>query len=578
MTPEQRKQLEDQLAASKANAANDSLHFSLPDLGSIPDALVNVGSSVVDAGKSLFSQAAHANDPIFKVRKLAETQADIKEMEALIKRDEDMKAKYKGFDPLNQNLDQFQTLAMSQIPGTPLLAPWDENTPDTTKMSIKAKIGSKVAAALPNTPIPVQQAPEVSRESKLFDLLTQANKPNTAYEDALNKQEEGNRLAVALSGAAQIGRAIAGQGRLSESTDTFKDVAGLYGDDKRIMDESAKRAEVDETLSAMQADSNISRAAQVEAEALLKDIGKDLKDPEALARMSAKQLAPLLLSLRADKTALEAKQDKEAKRVLDEQKYKDEIAYKKEWNNLQRDMFTEGVNSRQQIAQWHNEAEKEKALTKKQTDLESQYDKDAKALNKDLDKGWASRSGAGVVQQKIVQAEAAEVLLEQGRHQPGGLDSRQIEELAQTTARLLGGGASASARVEALIPHTWLGKAQTLNEFISNSPQGAEQQEFVARMAETVDREKKKAMEQKSAYQTELLPAHSRLKKTNPELFDSILDGKHIPQKYWAQPPEVSETAKAPSFSADTMNKINSRSEEENIERLKVLKAKYGTK
>ena len=296
--------------------------------------------------------------------------------------------------------------------------------------------------------------------------------------------------------------------------------------------------------------------------------------------MSAKQLAPLLISLRADKTEKIAKEDKENKRRIDEEKYKDELVQKREWMNLQRAMFTEGVNSREQIAQWHNEADKEKRAAKKQFDIEAQNDKDAKALNKDLDKGWASRSGAGVIQQKIIQAEAAEVLLEQGKHQKDGLNSRQIEELAQTTARLLGGGASASARVQALIPHTLLGRTQTLKEFITNNPQGAAQQKFVDQMAETVQREKDLANRQKADYQVQLLPAHARLRKTNPELFDSILEGKRIPTKYWAQPPEEADAAPttAPTFSADTMSKIGSRSDAENAKRLQELEAKYGTK
>jgi hypothetical protein len=156
-------------------------------------------------------------------------------------------------------------------------------------------------------------------------------------------------------------------------------------------------------------------------------------------------------------------------------------------------------------------------------------EKAAKDLEKHLSQGWAGRSGqAGVVQGKINSAEAAEQLISQGRTQPGGLDSRQVEELAQSTARLLGGSAAASARVEALVPHTLFGRAQTLKEWLSNKPTGQDMQAFTERMAETVAREKALAQNQMRQYQVEGLPAHSALKKKNPELYNQILQAKGI--------------------------------------------------
>lgn len=150
--------------------------------------------------------------------------------------------------------------------------------------------------------------------------------------------------------------------------------------------------------------------------------------------------------------------------------------------------------------------------------------KDAQALEGTLSKGWAARGGqAGSVQGKILAAERAEQLLEQGKLQPGGLDSRQLEELAQSTANLLGGGAQASARVDALLPHTFWGSVQSAKEWASNNPQGRDQTAFTDRMAETVAREKALAIKQMQQYQQQSLPAHERLKKSNPELYNSIL-------------------------------------------------------
>ncbi|MEQ1666372.1 MAG: hypothetical protein ABL927_13460, partial [Bdellovibrionales bacterium] len=158
-----------------------------------------------------------------------------------------------------------------------------------------------------------------------------------------------------------------------------------------------------------------------------------------------------------------------------------------------------------------------------------QDDKDAASLDKHLKTGWAGRSGnAGIVQGKINSAEIAEQLIEQGKGQKGGLDSRQIEELAQSTARLLGGGAQASGRVEALVPHTMWGKTQSLAEWLTNNPTGTGQEEFVKRMAETVAREKSLAQDQMKKLKVSGLPVYNSFKKRNPELYKQILQANEF--------------------------------------------------
>lgn len=188
--------------------------------------------------------------------------------------------------------------------------------------------------------------------------------------------------------------------------------------------------------------------------------------------------------------------------------------------------------------------EKDREFAQKGTELDLKHDensikhqqmvgdrdnKDAESLDKHLALGWTARSGqAGVVQGKLVSAEAAQQLIDQGKSQPGGLDSRQIEELAQSTGKLLGGGAAASARIDALVPHTLYGKAQSMQEYLTNNPTGAGQQAFVQRLADTVAREKALAENQKIQFQIEGLPSHARLKNSNPNLYNSILQAKGI--------------------------------------------------
>lgn len=177
-----------------------------------------------------------------------------------------------------------------------------------------------------------------------------------------------------------------------------------------------------------------------------------------------------------------------------------------------------------------NEFARQSLNEKAQKNMAVTDDKDAKALDKHLSQGWAGRSGqAGQIQGKINSAQAAEALLEQAKMQPGGLDSRQIEELSQSTAKLLGGGGSqASGRVEALVPHTMFGRAQSMREFLTNNPTGQGMQKFTDRLAETIRREKELAQNQQRQYQIEGLAQHARLKRNNPELFNQILESKGI--------------------------------------------------
>jgi NACalpha-BTF3-like transcription factor len=201
--------------------------------------------------------------------------------------------------------------------------------------------------------------------------------------------------------------------------------------------------------------------------------------------------------------------------------------------------------------------------------------KDALKLQETLDKGWVARSGqAGAVQSKIIAAEAAEQLIDQGRMQPGGLDSRQIEELAQATARLLGGTTAASHRVEALVPKTAEGRARTLQEFITGKPTGQEMQAFTDRMAETVKREKDLANDQRRQFQIESLAAHSRLRKNNPELYNEVLKAKGINPEMITEDGRYKKPESTKSYSAQQEQGIkNVMNAHPGVSREEVIKA-----
>lgn len=333
MTPEQRKKLEEQMR-QEMSAPKQGLSFDVPNLLNIPKALGNIASGVADAGKKLFSMSETANQPVFQTRTLAEKRDIANELAELNKQEAELEAKYGKFNPLDGSLAEFESQAMSKIPGTPLLAPWMLEEPDTNlKMSVAKKTSSTTSAPTKTEPS------EEAKKPSLYDLMTSEPTKNTAYEEALRKQEEGLRLAALLSGSAKIGRAIAGAGRLSESTEDFKDVANLYGDDRRVLDETAKRAEVEEAQQAMDPNSNVSKAMQLETSELLKALGQEVKDPQALSRMSAKSLAPMMAKLKERRDA------QDAKLRADEER-----AYKREVLAMQKEMNKESIAARKEIA------------------------------------------------------------------------------------------------------------------------------------------------------------------------------------------------------------------------------------
>jgi hypothetical protein len=214
-------------------------------------------------------------------------------------------------------------------------------------------------------------------------------------------------------------------------------------------------------------------------------------------------------------------------------------------------------------AQQMEQANKNKEFNLKSQDLALQRQKfnfendqkDVKDLQDHLQKGWTARSGqAGIVQGKLNAAERAEQLIAQGKNQEGGLDSRQMEELAQSASNLLGGGSQASARVEALLPHTAAGKVQSLKEYLSNLPQGANQSAFTDRLAETIEREKQVANDQKRQYQVEGLPRFQRLAKSQPTVYNSMLEAAGVDPSMIGPKGQYKKSGPASQFSQDVID------------------------
>lgn len=176
------------------------------------------------------------NQPIFQAKTLAEKSNMLKELKSLEEEEKSLTSKYGDFDPFNNSLEDFKAArakAMeneaSKTPATPLTAPWTfgQEVPKELGLNIRSSVSSTAA---PDLQTPVEDAEKLRKDE---------------YEKALKRAEEGNLLATLLAASSQAGKAIAGEGRIDQTPDDFRSVAGLYGKDKRINEALKERADKD---------------------------------------------------------------------------------------------------------------------------------------------------------------------------------------------------------------------------------------------------------------------------------------------------------------------------------------------
>lgn len=361
MTPEQRKKLEEEQSNTDSsfnlpnflkNIGNDmyegtsGLRSSVKSLGTgivnaavktpaaikeglgdVVEGVANTTDSAAQKTKDLFSMSAMNSQPVFQTRTLAEKRDMVNELDELNRQEAELEAKYGKFNPLEASLADFESQARAKIPGTPLAVPW--TLEEESKTNLKGSVTKKTSNE--TTESTETEQPEEEKKSNFYDLTTSERTKNTAYEEALRRQEEGLRLASLLAASSQIGRSIAGSGRLSDSTDEFKDIATLYGDNRRVLDETAKRAEVDEAQQASDPNSNVSRAVQLETAELLKMLGQEVRDPEALSKRSARELAPQIAMLKQRVEIEQKKAQEKRQKELDD---KNE-AYRRDYMAMQ---------------------------------------------------------------------------------------------------------------------------------------------------------------------------------------------------------------------------------------------------
>lgn len=145
------------------------------------------------------------------------------------------------------------------------------------------------------------------------------------------------------------------------------------------------------------------------------------------------------------------------------------------------------------------------------------------------------RAGAGATSKLAFdRAERLESLA--SAYKDGNLDSRQIEELAIGMNSMLSGAQTgAEAQVRALVPKTYRGDAQKIKEWLTNEPQGTQQQKFVERMLGSISREKATAADQMKRTRFQRISQYSDVEKNNPQEWENLLQSYEVdPAEYRA--------------------------------------------
>lgn len=219
--------------------------------------------------------------------------------------------------------------------------------------------------------------------------------------------------------------------------------------------------------------------------------------------------------------------------------YKDQLAD----NPLKDELMKSQINANNSVAQATapegfvkigNKVERDPGFVtdeKKQNDLNGRL----KLLTNDLDPS-RYRSGAfGISKQVYDRGERLKALADQSNMQAGGADKRQMEEFAiGLNAMLSGSNTGAQQQVAALVPHTWWGGAQGIKEYLSNNPTGLDQQKFVGRMMETIDREMTVAKQQMDRTRYQRLAQYKDvLEKHKPEFEDTLQGAGMDPEEYY---------------------------------------------
>lgn len=171
------------------------------------------------------------------------------------------------------------------------------------------------------------------------------------------------------------------------------------------------------------------------------------------------------------------------------------------------------------------QAMKDNQALRMQLFQQNQQEKDAKRFGSfgdalDPDKSRAGNFGAQ--QQIVYNAKKLEALSSQ--FPDGNMPPAQVAELAQATANMLSGGnGAAESTVNRYVPSSVGRDAASITQWITNKPQGAQQQAFVKQMLETGQRERTLAEQNVKQIKYQRVSQFGDLQKKDPGTFNAVL-------------------------------------------------------
>lgn len=170
------------------------------------------------------------------------------------------------------------------------------------------------------------------------------------------------------------------------------------------------------------------------------------------------------------------------------------------------------------------DAKQESRQDSKQEKKEGQLNKDIRQFGEALD---PTKGRAGLFGDQYGILQRGERLKQLVNKAKGGLNltPAESEELALGTARLISGaGGTSRSQIQALVPHSLTGESMKAIQWLTNKPTGSQQQEFVQRTMNLIDREQETARNELEKTINKRAKSYSHLSEDKPEEYNDILN------------------------------------------------------
>lgn len=170
------------------------------------------------------------------------------------------------------------------------------------------------------------------------------------------------------------------------------------------------------------------------------------------------------------------------------------------------------------------DAKQENRQDAKEDKKEGQLNKDIRQFGEALD---PTKGRAGLFGDQYGILQRGERLKQLVSKAKGGLNltPSESEELALGTARLISGaGGTSRSQIQALVPHSLTGESMKAIQWLTNKPTGSQQQEFVQRTMNLIDREQETARNELEKTINKRAKSYGHLAEDKPDEYNDILN------------------------------------------------------